>query len=97
MSLQTWVKIEVSDQLVRDLPTDPAERSRILKIGLREWRIQKALEPYRQGEGTLAHAAQAAGIPLREMIALAYAHGLSPKVDPAWLREDLSIEEAAKL
>lgn len=47
--------------------------------------VRNALEAYRRGEGSLAHAARQAGISLREMIPLAYAHGLEPKtesVDP---------------
>ena len=40
----------------------------------------KALQAYKRGEGSLAYAARQAGISLREMIPLAYAHGLTPKV-----------------
>lgn len=97
MSPKTRLKIEVSPKLAQELPLDPAARSKILEIGLRQWRIWEALESYRQGKGTLAHAAQKARIPLREMIPHAYAYGLTPKVDPNWLREDLSVEEAAAL
>ncbi len=78
MSLKTLLKIEVSRQLAQELPLDPAARSKILEIGLRQWRVREALESYRQGKGTLAHAARKARIPLREMIPLAYAHGLTP-------------------
>ena len=53
--------------------------------GLREWRVEKALQAYKRGEGSLAHAARQAGISLREMIPLAYAHGLVPKIDPVHL------------
>jgi len=67
------------------LPTEPAERQRVLELGLRQWRIRQALEAFKRGEGSLAYAAKQAGISLREMIPLAYAHGLTPKVDPVWL------------
>ncbi|WP_213291273.1 hypothetical protein, partial [Bradyrhizobium sp. sGM-13] len=52
-----------------------------LVLGLREWKVRKALEAYGRGEGSLAYAAQKAGVSLREMIPLAYAHGLTPKVE----------------
>jgi hypothetical protein len=64
------------------LPADPEERQEVLILGLREWRIRRALEGYRRGVGSLAYAAQQAGISLREMIPHAYAYGLVPKVDP---------------
>ncbi len=63
----------------------------MLIFGLREWRVNKALQAYKRGEGSLAYAARQAGLSLREMIPLAYAHGLTPKVDPA---DDLEISES---
>ena len=51
-------------------------------LGLREWKVRKALDAYQRGEGSLAYAAQEAGISLREMIPLAYAHGVTPRSRP---------------
>lgn len=59
------------------------------KSPLDEERIREALHSYKRGEGSLAHAAQQAGVSLREMIPLAYAYGLAPRVDPA----DLEISD----
>jgi hypothetical protein len=73
------ISIPVSEELARQLPPDPRERQEVLVLGLREWKVRKALEAYGRGEGSLAYAAQRAGISLREMIPLAYAHGLTPK------------------
>jgi len=75
------VSIPVPEELARQLPPDPEQRQEVLVLGLREWRVQKALNAYRQGEGSLAYAARQAGISLREMIPLAYAHGLEPKAE----------------
>ncbi len=72
------VSIPVPEELASQLPPDPDERQEVLVLGLREWRIRKALEAYRRGEGSLGYAAHQAGISLREMIPLAYAHGLAP-------------------
>jgi hypothetical protein len=89
------VSIPVPEELEQQLPADPQERQQVLIWGLREWRVNKALQAYKRGEGSLAHAARQAGISLREMIPLAYAHGLAPKIDPADL--DLSDAQAALL
>ena len=93
----TLLKISVPDRLAAELPTDPALQGEVLELGLRTWRIREALEAYRRGEGSLAYAAERAGVSLREMIPLAYAHGLTPKVDPKLLEGPLSIEDAAEL
>ena len=94
----TTVSIAVPDELAQQLPADPGERQRILELGLKQWRVRQALDAFKQGEGSLAHAAKQAGITLREMIPLAYAHGLTPKVDPAWLAGgSLSLDQASGL
>jgi hypothetical protein len=93
----TYVVISLSPELTQHLPPDPVTRSEILAIGVQQWRVRQALEAYRQGEGTLAYAAQRAGISIRQLIPLAYAYGLTPKVDSTWLSEDLSLDQAAQL
>lgn len=75
------VSIAIPDELASQLPPDPEQRHEVLVLGLREWRIRKALDAYRRGEGSLAYAARQAGVSLREMIPLAYAHGLAPKAE----------------
>jgi len=73
--------IIVPEELASQLPPGALERQEVLALGLREWQVRKALAAYGRGEGTLAHAAGQAGVSLREMIPLAYAHGLAPRVD----------------
>ena len=89
------VSIPVPDELAQQLPDDPQEQQQVLIFGLREWRVNKALQAYKRGEGSLAYAARQAGISLREMIPLAYAHGLTPKIEPA--DRELSESQAALL
>jgi predicted HTH domain antitoxin len=79
--LRRTVSIAVTEELARQLPPDPQERQEILVLGLREWKVRKALDAYQRGEGSLAYAAQKAEVSLREMIPLAYANGVTPKVE----------------
>ena len=92
------VPIPVDPAIAKELPTDPAERQEVLVLGVREWRLRRALEAFRRGEGSLARAAELAGVSLREMIPLAFAHGLAPRVPAELLdKEFLSLDEAAHL
>ena len=97
MLTPTYVTIAVPPELARELPPDPAVRSEVFALGVQQWRVRRALEAYRRGEGTLAHAAQEAGVSVRQIVPLAYAYGLTPKVDPEWLSEDLTVERAMLL
>ncbi len=98
MSAQmAYVTISASPTVIEQLPPDPTTREQVLELGLRQWRIRQALEDYRQGHGTLAYAAERAGISIREMIPLAYAYGLTPPVGPDWLTDTLTLDQAAQL
>lgn len=97
MAATTTFSVSIPEDLARDLPQEPAERQLVLELGLREWRVRRALDSFRRGEGTLAHAARRAGVSLREMIALAYAHGLAPRSDPAGPSAPLTLDDAARL
>ena len=91
--------ITVSAEFAEQFPSDPAEQLEVLELGLRELRIRKALETYRAGEGSLAYAARRAEISLREMIPLAFAHGIEPRVEPELLDDEVPLtrERAAEL
>lgn len=89
--------IEVPPKLAEKMPPGEAEQQEIVRLGLVQWRVRKALEEYRQGGCSLAYAAKQAGIPLREMIPFAYAYGLEPRFDEKLLQGDLTLEQAAQL
>lgn len=91
------ISVEAPSSVVRELPPEPEERAEVLRLGLREWKILKALEAYRKGEGTLAYAAHRAGISLWEIGAVAYAHGLDPDLDPRLLEGEMTLERASLL
>jgi hypothetical protein len=42
----TEISISVPDELAEQLPDEPAERQAVLELGLKEWRIRRALEAY---------------------------------------------------
>jgi len=98
MATQTATLIlRLPGQLVEQMPKNSEEQREVILLGLQQLRVKQALEQYRRGDCTLAYAAQEAGITLREMIPLAYAHGLTPHVDPSLLEGELTPEQAAHL
>ncbi len=96
-SQSTYVTIRVGPEIIEQLPPDPTTRTHVLELGLRQWRVQEALEDYRRGHGTLAYAAERAGVSLREIIPMAYAYGLTPPIDPDWSSQPLTLDQAAQL
>lgn len=74
MTLAARVSKEISDLIAEISAEEKLDRSsvvrRLLDVGVREWRIQNALERYRQGSVTLPRAAELAGVSIYEMIAI---------------------------
>jgi hypothetical protein len=97
MSRMTTLSLAVPEEVARQMPEDPIDRQQVLELGIREWHLQQALDAYRRGEGSLAYAASRAGLSLREIIPLAYAHGLEPRVADDLVGSPLSSEHAANL
>jgi hypothetical protein len=93
----TYITLRVPLDVIDQLPVDPTTRTHVLELGLRQWRVIEALEEYRQGRGTLAYAAERAGVSLREIIPLAYAYGLAPSTDPDTPTQPLTLDQAAQL
>jgi predicted HTH domain antitoxin len=62
----------------------------ILQRGLRELKIERALERYMQGGISFGAAASLAGISRSEFSRYAYAHGLQPPFSPETLMEEIS-------
>ncbi len=62
----------------------------ILERGLRQWRIEKALERYAARDISFGGAAEKAGVSQGELSRHAYARGLVPPFSPDTLAEELS-------
>jgi len=89
----TTILLTLPDELARRLPADVAARQRVVELGLREWLIVQALEAYKNGEGTLAYAAERAGVSLREMIVVARMRDILPQMETS----SLTLDAAAQL
>jgi len=62
----------------------------ILQRGLRQWRIERALERYAAGEMSFGAAAEHAGIPQSELSRHAYARGMQPPFTAEMLADEVS-------
>ena len=88
----------MSEKVLIEIPTDLADQlanrsemvPEILRLGLRQLRVQEALLLYEQGVVTLARAAELADLPLQEMIQEARSKGIKPKWSDAMIEEEMA-------
>ena len=90
------IEIKLPDYLAKKLPQEESVIQRVLELGLKQLEIEKAVERYKEGGISLAKAAEIAGISIREMIPIAYAHGLEPKYDHSIIEYPITPEISKK-
>lgn len=93
----TTVKLELPDELAKKLPKRGKPMQRVIQLGITHYKVEQAIKEYKKGKMTLAKAAELAGLSIREIIPLAYAHGLEPKFDESLLTEEMTPLKAAAL
>ncbi len=91
------ITIRLPDYLIKELLEEESPIYEILKLGLKQLKIEKAIARYKKGGVSLAKVAESAGISIREMIPVAYAHGLEPKYDESLDESKINSEIAIKL
>ena len=85
------ITLKLPAPLAQELSTASQEfLVNILERGLRQLKIERALEQYSQGGVSFGAAAQLAGIPQSELARQAYARGMQPPYSDETLAEELS-------
>lgn len=81
--------VTVSETLFEQIAPYQADLGELLRLGLRQVKMEQALALFKQGGISLWRAARLAGVSLREMAQYAVAQGLRATVDDETLREEL--------
>jgi predicted HTH domain antitoxin len=82
--------LTVPDALAHEFETASQEFFlELLERGLREVKIDRALELYRRGGMSFGAAAERAGVPISDLARYAYARGLQPPFSSETLTEEL--------
>lgn len=84
------LKVEVPESLYKEVVAYGPDLAELLRLGLRQVKMEQALGLFRQGGISLWRAARLAGVSLREMTQYAAAQGLRAAADEETLREELS-------
>ena len=82
--------VDLIEEIAREEKVDKSTvLDRALDHYTREWKLQRALESYREGAATLPRAAEIAGLSVWEMIDIISKRKIQPQYDIEDLEEDL--------
>ena len=82
--------VSVPEALMAEIAPYRGELAELLRLGLRQVKMEQALALYKQGGISIWRAARLARVSLREMTQYAAAQGLRAVVDDDTLREELA-------
>lgn len=82
--------VTISETLYREIEPYRDELAELLRLGLRQVKMEQALAMYRQGGISLWRAARIGSVSLREMTQYAAAQGLRATADEETIREELA-------
>ena len=91
MSMAKTVTVEIPEQWLQGLDWNQgAMMQEIIQLGTRQFKIQRALEMYQAGIGSLGFVADKVGIPKRDLIREARSRGIEPLFDEETVQEELA-------
>lgn len=83
------INLEIPEDMLKDVDIkDLSQLEEILRMGIKQMKIEKALQSYKEGDISMAKAAELADIPLSEMMMQASARGLKPLFDKKMIEEE---------
>jgi len=84
------VVIQVPPEWLQNVPEETLTLRQIFKMGLTQYKIERALALYREGNGSLGYLAENLGLPKQQLIIAARQQGIEPDFSEEALREELA-------
>lgn len=83
------IKLEIPEDILKDVDIkDPSQIEEIIRIGIKQMKIEKALQSYKEGKISIAKAAKLSNVSVSEMMMQASARGLKPLYDKKMVEEE---------
>jgi predicted HTH domain antitoxin len=84
------IKLEIPEDVLKDFDIrDTSQLEEIIRVGIKQMKIEKTLHLYEKREISMARAAEVADVPLSEMMTQASARGLKPLFDKKMIEEEM--------
>jgi predicted HTH domain antitoxin len=85
------VTLEIPREWIIGLPEEELTYRQIIRLGIRQYKLGRAIELYREGVGSLGYIAEQIGLPKQELIQVMRSEGIEPEFSEDTIREELSV------
>jgi len=87
--MEKKVEMHIPAQWLEGIPDEPITLQQIFRLGLAQYKVQRALVLYRDGVGSLGYIAEKLGLSKRDLIQEARMRGIEPAFSERTVQEEL--------
>ena len=88
--MEQTIAVQIPRQWLEDVPEREATLQQLFKLGLDQYKVERALALYQDGAGSLGYIAEQLGLSKRKLVQEARLRGIEPDFSEETVREDMS-------
>ncbi len=88
--VERTVTMQIPRHWLEGIPEEPITLQQIFRLGLYQYKVEQALDLYRDGVGSLGYIAEQLGLSKRDLIREARVRGIEPDFSEGTVQEELA-------
>lgn len=88
--MEQTVAVQIPRQWLEDMPEEETILQQIFKLGIDQYKIERALIMYQEGVGSLGYIAEQLKLPKRKLVEEVRLRGIEPGFSEETVREELN-------
>ena len=84
------VTIRIPRTWIKGLPDEELTLKQIVRLGINQYKVERAIQLYRDGVGSLGYVAEQMGLNKQDLIREARHHDIDPEFSDGTIKEELS-------
>jgi predicted HTH domain antitoxin len=84
------ITLKIPRNWIKGLPEEELTLKQIVRLGIYQYKVERAIQLYRDGVGSLGYVAEQMGLNKQDLIAEARRHNIEPEYSSQTVQEELS-------
>jgi len=84
------VTVRIPRTWIKGLPEEELTLKQIVRLGINQYKVERAIQLYRDGVGSLGYVAEQMGLNKQDLIREARHHDIDPEFSDGTIKEELS-------
>ena len=84
------ITVKIPRTWIKGLPEEELTLKQIVRLGINQYKVERAIQLYRDGVGSLGYVAEQMGLNKQDLIREARRHDIDPEFSDGTIKEELS-------